>query len=221
MKRISKVLLFTILLSINVMIVRADECEYSGLYLDKSIIVSEDGTYADVYLYVNGIRKNMYVIVEDTLTNETKRYDINNLIENSVVEVYEKVTQPFTFKASVYSDECGEEPIEVFEFEHKSTINRFAYRDLCLKQPEFDMCDIYYDTGNMSDEEFENEYNKWYKESVRKARIVSIKSFLIENVLIILLPIILIMLFFIIRLIVLKVKTSKDGRLGINNEKSK
>ena len=193
MKRISKVLLFTILLSINMMIVKADEC---------------------------GLSDDMYVIVEDTLTNESKRYDSDSFDVGSLTSVYENVTTPFTYKASIYSDKCGEDPINVLEFEHKATLNRFSGRDICMSYGASELCGAYYDTSSMSDEDFEKELQKWEELQKKELDRERLMYFFRKSLPYVLMPMIIIILFFVIRIVVLKVKTNKEGRLSIN-EKNK
>ncbi len=158
---------------------------------------------------VGGLSDSMYVTIYNSLTDETNtyRYGDEIRVDDRITYNLENVNKAFNYDIKVYSSECSsDEVLSSKEFEYDGVINKYMDNEVCLDSNTIyksDLCNPYTDTSKMTEEEFVKKVKGQIKSYDRNGKVWDIIK---KYYLFVLIPVVLITLFFIVRIFIVKRK---------------
>lgn len=205
MKKILTFILIIITLSINTCILKAD-CtkitkEVSNVKSEMKAIDNDKET--KVRIEVSNLTENLYVVVMEDYENSSITYHYEDFVDGDLnLDIY-KIIKTTNYIIKIYSEDttCGTESLKTMSYKTPK-FNVFYSNSKCQENRKLEMCNAFYDTKSMNANEFSQKLN----EEIRKLE-ESEKSFMdyiLKYYLFVLIPIIIIVLIYIVRILILK-----------------
>ncbi len=214
MKKFLSLVTIIILLTINVNVLKADceqdkeDAKYISYFTNPIIQDDKINIYTDLY----GIKENMYVTVYDSISKETKTYNYGdeNFEYGALYIRSWDVNEKIEYVIKVYSNLCEkDEVLNTIEISHDK-VNKYAYSDICKENDNVyksEWCEPYKDTSNMSEKEIEKKIKQDAKSFDFK---YNVKIIVKKYYLFVLIPVLLISIFYIVRIILIKRNKKKQ-----------
>lgn len=172
----------------------ADYIDYELMYIDNE----EEGLVARSIIY--DIEDDLYIKVTNDFDNKTVTYTSSNKNDSGFI-VFDS---PSTFKKvkfliDVYSNDetCNDRKLRTIRYVTKK-YNEYSSNSLCDGlSDKLEICDSFYDSDNLTLEEFTNTINKYNEDN-------SFLGYVKRYYLYVLIPILLISIIYIIRITILR-----------------
>lgn len=180
----------------------------------------EENPYIFIEIY-NIFHPYVYVEIEEDYNNTKARYDFNNIEDNYLSIRYTNLERSTNYKVKVYGniDGCQDKLLRTVEF-NTSTKNKYYDEDVCVSNREYERCSFFADNNDITLEELKEKINKYIEENKTKEEDEEdtkennfFKNILdkikLKYVLYAVIPMVIIGVFFGIRLIILKRRSKK------------
>ncbi len=206
--------LFIIIIIINMFLLKSSflnaTCEELHDFLNNEqyaqvseMLTDKEEPYLLIEVY-NVFFPSIYVVIEEDYNNTKTKYTYENEDDNYLSIIYRDVNRSTKYKVKVYGNinECKDELLKTIEFD-TSVINQYYYSDVCIENRGYEKCGAFSDTKDISLEDLEKEIKEYNEES---------NTFLNLNrglYLYILIPILIIGIYFTVRIIKIKRSNKK------------
>lgn len=190
----------------NLSIIKADcnDIKSEAELVGKNITNIGTRDYITVKIDIGDLTEKIYIVVLNDYNDEVKTYHYSDtkdgLVSFETIDVNEKIN----YIVRVYSEDttCGIEPINTISFK-TSSYNPYSLNDICDNDYNFEMCNYFYDVENMTLDEFRKQVSKLIEEE-EKPFSKKLIEFMLKYGLYVLIPFVLIVMIFVIRIIIFK-----------------
>ncbi|MEG2457346.1 MAG: hypothetical protein RSB41_00390 [Bacilli bacterium] len=166
-----------------------------------------------IELHISGINDYIYIKVKNNLETEEKIYTSKDKNEYGFIVLSSpNINKQLIYEVLIYSKDtgCGEKPLRTIKTKTEK-YNKYSSYAVCKEAKDFKYCLEYYDTDNLSENEFLIEVNK-YIESSNKTMFDKVLEVILKYGIYVLVPIIVVGGFFIIKTIIYKKKVKHETK---------
>ena len=216
MRNIKNMLVFSLLLFflINVPLLKADTCSDSVKEAEDIEVTTkvetvkwEDNggiTSYNIYVIIKNITANTYVVVMNDLNDKVEYLGYedsdNGVIKLKTYNPYKKIN--YVVRAYTKDVSCKEEAVSTKKVS-PAVFNSYHEMEICGGRDDIEMCEQFYDSSKMNIDEFRAEVQKIIDEK-NKNILWYIADFLKKYYLFILIPIVIVVSIFGVRIAILK-----------------
>lgn len=206
MKKTLFIILFCIISITNINSLKADcnDAYNDALNTDYIIANINDGEILTTRARIFGLTKNIYAVVTNDYNDVVKTYHYSDTEEGMFTFDTEDIYTNINYIIRFYNEDsnCTKDSLKTITFK-TDKYNPYSISDLCNSEYEIDLCNPFYDIKDMTFEEFTEKltkkYNKFEEEANR-----DFKYYFKKYYLYVLIPFIIILVIFIVRIILLK-----------------
>ena len=150
------------------------------------------------------LTENLYVVILNNYNDEVKTLRYSEVVDGVLSFDTYNVNHNISYVVKVYSEDasCGIEPLNTISFT-TDKFNEHSISSVCKNPYEIDMCDPFYDVGDMSFSEFNERVSKLVEEA-SKTFGDKVLDFIKKYYLFVLIPVILIVLVYVVRIMLLR-----------------
>ena len=198
-----------VILSFNAAILSADCSDDKKIVED--IFITADPLYLngqiDLYIDIYNLSDDIYLDFYNDKDKKSTIYSVEDIKAQREEGVFNivvpNVSEDIKYSFSFYSNSCGNEKIKVIGDEIDK-VNKYAYSDFCKgNHNKSELCDVFADTEGMNEEEVKKKVEQQVKAYEFKLKI---KSSVKKYYLFVLIPVLLIIIVFGVKIYLLKKK---------------
>lgn len=212
MKKILTFILIMLTLSINTYILKAD-CkditkEISNVKSEMLKINTDDEL--TINMKISNLTENLYVVVMNDYDNSTNTYHYSNFKDNTLDIYTANTLVKINYVIKVYSEDttCGVEPLKTINYT-TPRFNEFSTYNRCNDYKDLEICDVFYDTKEMTYDEYVKKVEKEIKKLEDSNH--TFVYYILKYCLFVIIPILLIAAIYVVRIIILKRGKSKNA----------
>lgn len=206
MKRLFIVLFSMLAFTICISEIDADckDIESEALFVKSEVFNIDTGEDTNVRIDVSGLTENLYVVVMNDYNDVKRTYYYADSEEGNFSFYTDNVNRNINYVIRVYSVDstCSTEPLNTISVK-TPRFNPYSINDVCHTSYYIELCDAFYDIGDMTIDEF-NEKVASIVEEESKPFSKKLGEFISKYYLYVLIPFLLIVSIYIVRIIILK-----------------
>lgn len=173
------------------------------VYAYETSEIDENGDVI-IDLVIEGITENNYVLVQNDYNNEVRTYYYSDTNEGVVTihspNIYRKIN--YTIKVYLTDSSCNSDIVRTLDVT-TNMFNKISGYNVCDTEFYVEKCDPFYDIENINEDDFIKEIEKEIEE-LSKTTLDKVALFVKNYYLFVLIPIVLIIVIYTIRIIALK-----------------
>lgn len=214
-------LIILVMLFVKIPFLNAECNELNNLVnKEKFVYITHMGGEDTPYIFIevyNIFYPYLYVVIEEDNSNTKTRYDSDDVPNNYLSIKYTNIERSTNYKIKVYGDMqgCQDELLKTVEF-NTPTKNKYYNEVVCTNNRSYEKCSFFADNNNITLEELEKEINEYVKENnindnqekenIKENTFLKniFKNINFKLILYIIVPVLIIGVFFAIRIIFLK-----------------
>lgn len=206
MKKIIILLFSMLIFSFGFLSLKADcsSVASEALVVRAETINIDRGDETTVRIDVEGLTENTYAIVINDYNDTKNTYNYSDTEEGKFSFNTDNVNKKINYVIKIYSVDttCSIEPLNTLSV-RTDKFNSYSMNDVCRNPYGIELCGAFYDVGDMTYEEF-NEKVSALVEEESKPFSKKLGSFIAKYYLYILIPFLIIVGIYVVRIIILK-----------------
>lgn len=214
MKRQIGLLLFAITFMFNLNYLQADckDAQNDALKVKAKIVKINNDEELNIRVDVTNLTENIYLTVVNNYNDNVRTFYYKDLNEDGAISFYtDWVFSKIDYSIRVYSVDksCSNDYLNIVNVTTPA-FNAFAKMQACLDNKDLEMCDPFYDSSEITHEEFVEKVNKEVEE-VNKTFGDKVIDFIKSYYLYVLIPFVIIVGIYVTRIIILKKERGKKN----------
>lgn len=213
MKKILMFMTALVIFSVNVYTLKADcnSITKEALEVEKEMLKINDEEGVKISTKIYNLTENLYVTVLNDYDNTPSTYHYSDVKDGILTIDTTTILNSINYVIKVYSEDttCGVEPLKTLNYTTPK-YNDYSTVDKCRgRESEIEMCSAFYDNKGMTPEEFMKKLDKEIKKQEEANH--SFMYYVSKYYLFVLIPVILVILVYVVRIIILKRGKAKNA----------
>lgn len=196
------ILAFTV--GINKVYAECKDTQSNSLFVNADVINIDNGEDTNVRIDVSGLTEDLYVVVMNDYNDTKRTYYYADTEEGKFSFYTDNVNRNINYVIRVYSVDstCSTEPLNTISIK-TPRFNPYSVIDVCHTSYYIELCDAFYDIGDMTINEFNEKVSSIIEEK-SKPFSKKVGEFISKYYLYVLIPFLLIITIYVVRIIILK-----------------